>query len=692
MLTLLSKISVLHRNTDLFLALAVVSVLILLLFPLTDLALDTLISVSIVLSVTTLLVTLYADEPLSFSSFPSFLLCLTLFRLGLNIASTRMILSEAHAGQIIQTFGDVVTGGNAFVGFVIFLLLTGVNFAVITKGSGRVAEVAARFTLDSLPGKQLSIDADVSAGIIDESEAKRRREKIIAEADFYGAMDGASKFVRGDAIASIVLIIVNIIGGFIVGMGFRGLDWKEVVQIYVTLSVGDGLVTQIPALLVSVGAGIIVTRTSAKENLAESFRKQLFNNPRLLVMTGSILLFLGLIPGMPILVMGFISAVIFLYAYSLHRYSQEPQASLVSDAEAKAEKAVQAKEGIEEFLQVEPIEVEVGQGLVTLVQGENEGLLKRTGAVRRQIANELGIVVPSMRIHDNFSLDPYTYTIKIRGNEVASGKLLADRLLAMNPGYVSTQIPGIETKEPAFGFPAKWIAADQREPAIASGYIVADPLSIMTTHLGEAIRYHADEFLTRQEVHRLIEYARTFASAVVDELIPLRLSLGQVRRVLQNLLRERVSIRDIASILEILADHCTTTQDTELLSEYVRQGFARTLSKQFLSADRQLHVFSLDTKLEQALQEAMSKNDLNKEIVVHPHTLHRLVQEISAFVNRIASMGAQPILLTNPSLRPYLRKLITPFFPRLPILSYQEIVPDVPLKNVGIVSPDILMQ
>jgi flagellar biosynthesis protein FlhA len=684
-----------RRGSDIFLAVAVIFIMLLLLIPFSGFALDVLISLSIVISVTTLLVTLYADEVLSFNSFPSFLLFLTLFRLALNIATTRMILTEAHAGQIIQTFGDVVTGGNAFVGFLIFTLLTGVNFIVITKGSGRVAEVAARFTLDSLPGKQLSIDADVNAGLIDEMEAKRRREKIMVEADFYGAMDGASKFVRGDAIAGIIITIVNIVGGFIVGMLIHGMSWIEVVRVYVTLTVGDGLVTQIPALLVSVGAGIIVTRSSSRENLAEVFRRQLFNNPRVLYITATILVLLSLIPGMPILVMTPIAITIYLYAYYLSQNFPQwlPLERVSSEKESSADQKIQMRKSEESdnVLFIDPMEIELGHALTSIVDERLSGnLLKRISLIRRQIATELGIVVPSIRIHDNMAINPQSYVIKIKNDEVASGILRLDQYLAMNPGDVKQTIEGIETVEPAFGLPAIWIKADQKNRAVSYGYIVADPLSVLATHLTEVIRSHAHELLNRQEVAKLVENAKEYASAVINELIPLKVNLGQILKVLQNLLRERISIRDIVTILEILADHSATTTDPDLLSEYVRQRLARAISKQCVSIDKSIHVITLDPKVEQLLLESIQMNELGKNIILHPVTIRKIINETKLYIQRAAKEGVKPVFLTTASLRPYFKKLIERNFTRLPVLSLYEIVPDIQVYTLGVVSMDVL--
>jgi flagellar biosynthesis protein FlhA len=685
---LAQKLGLAKRRSDLILACAVIFILLLLIIPLTGFALDALITISIMISVMALLVTLYSEDALSFNAFPSFLLFLTLFRLGLNIATTRMILTEAHAGAIIDTFGHVVTGGNAFVGFVIFLLLTGINFVVITKGSGRVAEVAARFTLDSLPGKQLAIDADVNAGLIDEKEAKARRDKIMTEADFYGAMDGASKFVRGDAIAGIVIILVNIFGGFIVGMVMKGMTLEQVVQTYVMLTVGNGLVIQIPALLVSVAAGIIVTRSSSKENLAESFRKQLFNNPKVLSITALTVMLLIFVPGMPIFVIGPISGALFIYAYFLQGTREVEEA-----AQEKATADQRKVEDVEKILFIDPMEIELGQGLSALVanaQGSN--LLKRIGLIRKQLAGELGLVVPSIRIHDNLALNPQDYLIKIKGNEMAKGILYLNNFLAMNPGHVKQPLNGINTLEPAFGLPAIWIKASQRDYAISCGYVVADALTVLVTHLMEVIRTHANELLNRQEVSKLIENAKAYAPAVVAELIPAKLSYGQILRVLQNLLRERVSIRDFGTILETLADNCGGSSDADILTEFVRQGLSRSLTKQYISVDNAIHAIMLDPKVEQMLTESIQKSEIETAIVINPKTTAKLIQQTRFMIQEGIRRGVEPVFITAAPLRPYFHKLVERSLPRLPVLSLSEISSDVPVASLGVVTQDILTQ
>ena len=690
---LTTRFGSLAKFSDLILAIGVVSVVMLLVVPLPPMLLDVLISFSLIFGVGTLLITLYAEDALEFNSFPSLLLFLTLFRLGINIASTRMILGEAQAGDIIKTFGEFVTGGNQIVGLVIFILLTVINFVVITKGSGRVAEVAARFTLDAMPGKQMSIDADLNAGIIDEDEARGRRERITAEADFYGSMDGASKFVRGDAIAGIIITAVNILGGFAIGMAMKGMTWSEAVKTYMMLSVGDGLVSQIPALLISVGAGIMVTRASTSESLGNTFGRQLFNNPKVLGLTSFVILILSFVPGMPRIVMIPIAAILGLYAYQMSQVVSEEGLGLMEGGAPGEEMSAEAhaEDEVEKVLFVDPMEIELGYGLIPMVdQSQGGDLLSRITVIRRQIASELGIVVPPIRIRDNMVLEPEQYVIKIKGIEIANGSMYIDSYLAMNPGNVTKVVPGIETVEPAFGLPATWISTAQKETAETYGYTVVDTLSVLATHLTELIHAHAHELVNRQEVTRLIDNAKPFASAVIEELIPNQLTVGQVMKVLQNLLRERVPVRDFGSVLEILADNSMENKDIEILTEYVRQGLGRTISKQY-GAEGKICAITLDPKVEQMFMESMQKSDFGTRIVVRPATAQKTVQEMQKFVEEATTEGMQPVVLTSPMLRPYLKQLIERGLPRLPVLSLNEVSAEMELLSAGVVSSEVLM-
>lgn len=689
------KLGDVQRHSDVVLAVAVVGVVLLLIIPLAPVLLDTFISFNIVLAVTTLLITLYVRESLEFSAFPSLLLFLTLFRLGLNIASTRMILSEARAGHIIDTFGRYVTGGNEVVGVVIFILLTVINFVVITKGSGRVAEVAARFTLDAMPGKQMSIDADLNAGLIDETEAKVRREKIAAEADFYGAMDGASKFVRGDAIAGIVITVVNIVGGFVIGMAMKDMSWLEALQTYMVLTIGDGLVSQIPALLISVGAGIIVTRTNTSDNLGVTFHSQIFNNPRVLFITSAIIFCLSFVPGMPKPVMVPIAAVIGLYSYILWRTAKQELEELdttTSTAAQPTESASSGSQEVEKVLYVDPMEIELGYGLIPLVDKAQGGdLLNRITVIRRQVASELGIVVPPIRIRDNMVIEPDSYSIKIKGIEVASGTLHLDSFLAMNPGNVERQIPGIQTIEPAFGLPATWIASSQKETAEMLGYTVVDTLSVLATHLTEVIHIHAHELVNRQEVQRLIDNAKPYASAVIEELTPNLLSLGQVLKVLQNLLRERVPVRDIVTVLEVLADNAEKSKDIHFLTETVRQGLSRTITKQYMGDANTIHALTLDPKVEQMIQECIQETEFGARVVMRPQTVQKIAEEMTRFIDVATGKGVHVVALTTAGTRWALKEILERHLPRLPVVSLNELTSEVEIQSAGVISAEVLM-
>lgn len=695
--TLTEKLGNVGRQSDVLLASFVVGLVLMLIIPLPPILLDVLIALSIVLSVTTVLITLYTEDALEFNSFPSLLLFLTLMRLGLNIASTRMILSQGQAGDIIKTFGEFVTGGNQVVGLVIFILLTVINFVVITKGSGRVAEVAARFTLDAMPGKQMSIDADLNAGVIDEDEAKARREKITQEADFYGSMDGASKFVRGDAIAGIIITVVNIIGGFAIGVAMKDMSWSEAVKTYMTLSIGDGLVSQIPALLISVGAGVIVTRASSSENLGSTFQKQMFSNPRVLAMVSGIIAVLSFVPGMPGIVMIPVSVGIGAQAYYLWKEQmavEEDEALL--DGELLPEELENSggseSEEVEKVLFVDPMEIELGYGLIPLVdQSQGGDLLNRITVIRRQVASELGLVVPPIRIRDNMTLDPEGYAIKIKGIEVARGVLYLDSYLAMNSGHATRKLAGIETEEPAFGLPAVWISSGQKENAEMSGYTVVDTLSVLATHLTELIHGHANELLNRQEVSRLVENAKTYASAVVEELIPGQLTLGQVLKVLQNLLKERVPIRDIVTVLETLADHGSKTTDPEVLTEYVRQSLSRTISRQYAPDNAQLNVITLDPKVEQMVMESLQSNEFGTRLVIRPQTVNKIVDKLGGFIDKAVEAGVQPVILTSPAVRRYFKQLIERDLGRLPVLSFNEVVSTLEIQSIGVVGNDVLV-
>lgn len=688
--------------TEAFLGLCVVGVVMMLLVPLTPGLLDLLLSISIVMAILTLLLTLYTEDALSFSSFPSLLLFVTVFRLALNIASTRMILADGHAGRIIQTFGAFVTEGNQVVGIVIFTLVTIVNFVVITKGSGRVAEVAARFTLDALPGKQSAIDSDLNSGLINEQEARARREKVAAEADFYGAMDGASKFVRGDAIAGIIITLVNIIGGFTIGMLMKGLSATESATTYTVLTIGDGLVTQIPALLVSVGAGILITRASAKQNLSKTLQTQLFNHPQALMLTAGILALLGLIPGMPLRVMLPLSLVLGIYAYKLPKKGP-------SSAAPELPSPLKKEDEFNKLLQIESFEIELGLGLLLLVDARQGGdLLERINKLRKQVAAELGLVIPPVQIRDSAALGSDLYIIKIRGIEVAKGAIfISSSQGSTERGKSGSKRSGLNEEgmakamrdeEDRSGEAAAGRTPDEFMKVAPKGAIhltqkatIADALSLLTNHLNKIVHSHAHELLNRQEVQRLLEQAKPQANALIEELIPKKLSMGHLLKILQNLLQEGISIRDLPTILETLADYSDGGQDLEVLTEHVRSALSRNISKQYAGVDQRLHAITFDPRVEQLLNESIEKNKYGTRLVLRSSMQEKIFREIHLGAERAAERGVQPVLLTVPSIRPCLKRLIDRSFPHLPVLSINEVVSEVEIEPLHAIPNDVLM-
>lgn len=674
------------RLSDIVVAGAVIMMILLMVIPLPPRLLDVLLTINISLSLVILLVTMYIKDALEFSAFPTLLLVMTLYRLSLNVSSTRLILgNRGEAGEIIRTFGEFVIGGNAVVGFIIFLILVVIQFLVITKGAERVSEVAARFTLDAMPGKQMSIDADLNAGLINDQEAKERRKNIQREADFYGAMDGASKFVKGDAIASLVITAINVIGGFIIGMVQNGAsDITQVLRTYTVLSVGDGLVTQIPALLISVATGITVTRAASESSLGQELVGQMFNSPRALYLAAAALFLLALL-GMPPLPMILLAAVLGGLAWKIERSSKEVVETVEEEVIKEAEEA-RKPENVLSLLQVDVMELELGYSLIPLVDSSQGGdLLDRVVMIRRQCALELGIVLPPIRMRDNMQLRPNNYVIKIKGVEVASGSLLIDHYLAMNAGLAEDDIPGIDTVEPAFGLPAKWVPAHLKEEAELKGYTVVDPSSVLATHLTEIIKSHAHEILGRQDVKKLLDNVKESNPAVVDELVPDLLNLGEIQKVLANLLREKVSIRDMVTILETLADQARATKDVDVLTEYVRQALSRQITKQY-SRDGQVAVITLAPELEQQLRESLQQTDHGSYIALDPVSAQRFYTNLQNTVNQQYQRGVQPVLLAPPLLRIYIRRIVERVLPDLPILSYNELEGNVQIQAVGTVT------
>lgn len=675
------------KMKDLIILIGVIGIVLMMVVPVPLGLLDFLLIINISIALIILLVGMNTIDALQFSIFPSMLLLTTIFRLALNVSTTRNILANAEAGNVVRTFGSFVAGGNLVVGFVVFLILVLVQFIVITRGSERVAEVAARFTLDAMPGKQMSIDADLNAGLINEQQARERRQKIEREADFYGAMDGASKFVKGDAIAGIVILIINIIGGLIIGMTMHGMPISEALQTFSILTIGDGLVSQIPALLISTAAGIIVTRASSEGNLGHDITSQLLAQPKLLYIVAGTLTFLGLFT-------------------PIHWYTTIPIAALLVFGARKmqqnlARKAIQEEQLVEEqqieevrspesvltLLQVDPIEFEFGYGLIPLADAQQGGdLLDRIILIRRQCALELGIVVPVIRIRDNIQLKPNEYVIKIKGNTVARGELLLNHYLAMSPGFDDDSITGIETKEPAFGLPALWIDEATKERAEMSGYTVVDPPSVVATHLTEVIKKHAHELLGRQETKALIDNVKETYSALIDELIPSILSVGDVQKVLVKLLREKISVRDLVTILETLADYGSYTKDTDVLTEYVRQALSRQITQQFTSIGDSLKVITVGPSLEKKIADSVQQSDQGTYLALDPSTSQIVFHRLNDQVTRMIQTGQQPVILTSPTIRMYFRQLLERTMQDIPVLSYSELEPSVEIQSLGVVN------
>ncbi|MGG1633567.1 flagellar biosynthesis protein FlhA [Paenibacillus sp. NRS-1760] len=674
------------KAKDFVILFGVIGIVLMMIIPIPVLLLDVLIILNISIALMILLIAMNTKEALDFSIFPAILLITTLFRLALNVSTTRNILSHAEAGEVVATFGSWVGGGEIAIGFIVFLILVVVQFIVITKGSERVAEVAARFTLDAMPGKQMSIDADLNAGLINEHQAKARRSKIEREADFYGAMDGASKFVKGDAIASIIILVINLVGGFIIGMAIHGLSFGESLSTFSILTIGDGLVSQIPALLISTAAGLIVTRAASEGNLAEDVTAQLFKYPKLLFIAAGTIALLGLTPIGPLRTWPFAIMLAFGGWYmqkAIHK-QQEQEEMLVEEQQIEE---VRSPESVISLLQVDPIEFEFGYGLIPLADTQQGGdLLDRIIMIRRQCALELGLVVPVIRIRDNIQLKPNEYVIKIKGNTVARGDLLLNHYLAMSPGFEDDSVVGIETTEPAFGLPAIWIDEQMKERAELSGYTVVDPPSVVATHLTEIIKRHAHELIGRQETKQLVENVKESYPALIDELIPSILTTGDVQKVLSKLLREKVSIRDLVTIFEALADHGNYTKDPDILTEYVRQSLSRQITQQFSSGSDTLRVITVGPQLEKKIAESVQQSDQGSYIALDPVSTQQIYQKLNEHVNRQIQAGQQPVVLASPTIRMYLRQIVERTMQDVPVLSYSELEPNIEVQSVGVVN------
>lgn len=686
----LKKFEKYTKNTDLLIAVGLLTILAVMIIPLPPLLLDIALSFSLSLSLLVLLVAIYVQRALDFTAFPSLLLMTTLFRLSLNVATTRLILTNGHngthaAGEVIEAFGNFVVGNNYIIGLIVFMILIVINFIVITKGSGRVAEVAARFTLDAMPGKQMAIDADLNAGLITEADARRRRKEIEQEADFYGAMDGASKFVRGDAIAGIIITLINIVGGLLIGVIQKGLDVSVAAKYYTMLTIGDGLLSQIPALIISTAAGMIVTRSSGTDsNMGAEVTGQLFANPRAIAIAGGVIGLLALVPGLPTL--PFLTIAVFLggLSWMVRKYQQEKEEEDKKKAEAVA--TAPKKENIETMLPLDLVELEVGYGLINVVESDKSGdLLERIVSIRKQFALDLGIVVPSIHIRDNLQLGPGEYRVLIKGNRVGGGTLRPEFLLAMDPGNVIKRIEGIPTKEPAFGLDALWVSPNRKEEAEMAGYTVVDLPTVMATHLTEIIRTHAHELVGRQEASALVENFKKTHPKVVEELIPEQMSLGAVVRVLQGLLKEQVSIRDLLTIFETLADESPRTKDIEVLTENVRKALARSITAKYTTELGHIPVMTLHPVIEELIANSLLQTEQGVQLVMDPNTAHRLIGEIAKTVETHPEIAGQPILLTSPTSRRHLFKLTHRFIPQLVVLSHNELTSDANVQSVALV-------
>ncbi len=677
--------SFIQRYSDVIIAFTLVMIVIMMIIPLPTALLDLLICLNITIALIVIMSAIYNEEALDLSVFPSLLLVTTLFRLALNISSTRLILINGYAGEVITAFGNFVVGGNPVVGFIMFIILVIINFIVITKGSERVAEVSARFTLDAMPGKQMAIDADLNQGAITDAEAKVRREKIQREADFFGAMDGASKFVKGDAIAAIVIMLINIGGGFVIGMAQRDMSAADSLQTYTLLTVGEGLVSQIPALLISTATGIIVTRAASEGNLGQDIVGQLFRNERIFFIVAVVLGLLAIVPGLPGIPFFSLAAICGFIGYNLQRGVSVPTEEEEAAAAAEAKAEATRPENIVSLLQVDPMELEIGYSLIPLVDtGQGGDLLDRIVMIRRQCALELGLVVPTIRIRDNIQIKPNAYIIKLKGMEIARGELLLDHFLAMNSGTVFEEVPGIETVEPAFGLPALWIPESEREQAELNGYTVVDAVSVLATHLTEVIKQHAAEILGRQETQNLIDNLAKTHQSLVDEVMPELMGVGEIQKVLSNLLKERISIRDMATILEVLADYGRATKDTEILTEYVRHAMARQITSQVVQ-DNVLTCVTLDPGLENKIAASVQRTDHGSFVSMDPDSMRKLVQALNAELEKMTNAGYQPIVLTSPAVRLYFRKLIERSISGLTIVSHAEIDQSVEIQIVGVV-------
>ncbi len=678
------------RYSDIMLAVGLILILVVMIVPMPPIVMDLMLTLDISIGLMILVVVLYTTEPLQLSVFPGLLLLVTLFRLSLNVASTRLILSEGYAGRVIEAFGNFVVGGNYVVGIIIFAILVIINFVVLTKGAGRIAEVAARFTLDKMPGKQMAIDADLNNGLIDERQAKARREKIDREAEFYGAMDGAAKFVRGDAIAALLITFINILGGFVIGVAQRGMTFSDALRTYTLLTVGDGLVSQIPALVISTAAGVIITRASSESQLGIDIQNQLMAKPRALYITAVVLLFFAFTPGLPTFPFMVMAGIVGLMGLGARKQLAAKESPQEEEEPVKDEKK-DVKAQIEEYLQVDPLELEIGYGLIPLVDVEQGGdLLARVTEIRKQCALELGMIVPPIRIRDNIQLKSTEYVIKIRGIEVARGEVMVGSYMALDPGTVEKRIQGIDTVEPAFGLPALWIAEQQKEQAEMNGYTVVESPAVLATHLMEILKRHAYEILSRQDVQTLINNVKKEHATLIDELVPNVLSVGSIQKVLQNLLRERVPVRDMVTILEALSDYAHQTKDLNTLTEYVRHSLNRTIFNQYRDQEGKVTAITLSPDVEKTIIDTVQSSvGKGTPLAMPPRYIEMLTSGLKQKVEAMSNEGLQPLLVCSPTIRHYFKRLVEPVFPNLVVISYAELPQTAEIVSYGTIQPEM---
>jgi len=670
-----------NKNTDILLAFGLILMLGLMLIPLPAAFLDFFLALNISLAILVLVLSLYIKSPLDFSVFPGLLLILTLFRLSLNISSTRLILIDGYAGKVIESFGSFVVSGNFVVGFIIFLILVIIQFIVIVKGSGRISEVSARFTLDAMPGKQMAIDADLSSGLISEADARSRRDTISREAEFFGAMDGASKFVKGDAIAGILINVINIIGGFIIGVAQKGMPFTDALQSYTILTIGDGLVSQIPALVIATSAGMVVTRSSSGTSLDSQMKLQLLSNPRVLGTVAGVVMLLAFVPGMPMIPFMILSVVAGTGSYFTKKSLTKSQ---VDTTEKKESAEEEKEENVEQYLQVDPIELEIGYGLISLVdESEGGNLFEKISSTRKFIALEYGLLIPPVRVRDNLQLEPNQYIIKIKGNVVSSFEIHTDRWLAMNSGLIEESPDGIPTNDPAFALPAVWVNKEEKEKAEILGYTVVDAISVLTTHLQETLKKNFDKILTRQSVKQLLENLKKEYNAVVDDINPEILPLGTIQKVLQNLLKEYIPIKDLVQILEALIDYSKVTKNVDVLTEYARHAVGDIIANIYKDQNNIIHAAAMGDKLEKHIVNSIKEQkDAIQTLGLNPGLLNKLKINLSQITDKFMNLGYTPVLITSATIRPYFYRLFSSSFPELAVLSYSELPANIELEII----------